>query len=205
LAFGAGLHARLQRTPLGRAVLRRYRAWRFGRLRRRVLRRGMRIRLHKRRRPTPPPQPVQPPFNPGRPGGHNPPGSPVMTGPGMGNNPFTPVIEEWQRVVANWMPHNADDEASFQAVRIMLNGLPELLEAVSNGCRTLAGKSQDNVLFKQGAADLLNETAEYVGRAVPALQQVAAGIDAIHQDDVERIQSGDPRVAAMDWDRNQRF
>lgn len=118
-------------------------------------------------------------------------------------NTFAPVIDELNRTVAAWEPVNGNDEAAFQAVRVMLGHLPELLDEVANGCRTLAGKAQDQILFKSGAGDLLDETANYVRAAVDPLRQVAAGVDHIHRDDVDRLQQTDPRVAAMDWKPNQ--
>lgn len=116
---------------------------------------------------------------------------------------FEAVIEEFHNTVATWQPTNDNDEAAFQKVRLLLMDLPELLDAVAQGCKTLAGKAQDQILFKSGAGDLLDETANYVRAAVDPLREVAAGVDQIHQDDVARIQESDPRVASMDWKPNQ--
>lgn len=120
-------------------------------------------------------------------------------------HPFESVIEEWEQAVANWMPHNADDKASFQAVRFMLTSMTQVLESVASGCTTLAGKSQDNVLFKDGAGDLLAETAQYVGAAATALGEVSHGVDQIHRDDVDRIEDDDARQESLDWGVNRNF
>lgn len=116
---------------------------------------------------------------------------------------FEPVVEELNATVSRWEPVNNNDEASFQRVRMLLADLPDLLDAVASAAATLSGKSQDNVLFKAGAGDLFDETANYIRQAVEPLREVAAGIDEIHRDDLERIQETDPRVRAMDWGANQ--
>jgi hypothetical protein len=120
-------------------------------------------------------------------------------------NPFEGVKEEFNQVVANWMPHNADDKAAFMAVVYMLESLTGLFEEVASGCTTLAGKSQDNILFKEGAGALLEETSGYVGHAAQALAEVTSGIKSVHQDDMDRIGDDDPRNAAIDWERNHQF
>jgi hypothetical protein len=116
---------------------------------------------------------------------------------------FASVIEEWNNAVATWQPTNGDDQASFMAVRLLVDELPPLLSAIADGCGTLADKSVDSVLFKSGAEDLLREIANYVRQAVAPLEEVGAGIDAVHRDDLERIRETDPRAKALDWGANQ--
>jgi hypothetical protein len=205
-ALRGRLTHRAARTRWGRALFRRMWHWRLRRARRRFRRRGMRVHLWKTSTPPPPPPsdpPAPPPFNPSsRPRGTTTTGSNTMPDQ---KDPFEPVTEAWNQVVANWMPHNANDEAAFMAVVYMLESMSHLFEAAAEGCTTLAGKSQDNILFKDGAGDLLNETSTYVGAAAQALGEVVAGVKAVHQDDMDRIQDEDPRNAAIDWSRNNQF
>lgn len=116
---------------------------------------------------------------------------------------FEPVIDELHRTAAGWEPVNDSDQASAQKVRILLQELPEVFEALSGAIRTLAGKATDSILFAAGAADLLAELETYARGPVDALREVAAGVDQAHRDDVDRIQHEDPRIGAWDWSRNQ--
>jgi hypothetical protein len=116
---------------------------------------------------------------------------------------FDSVIEEWRNAVANWQPTNNDDDPSFMKVKLLIGEAPALFEALAEGFATIADKSVESVLFKAGAEDLLREIANFVKAPVESLEEVSAGIDAIHNDDLARMQETDPRARSLDWGANQ--
>jgi hypothetical protein len=204
-------------TPPGRAALRlltRARRSRLGR-RARALTRWTRGRVRRwwtgaaavrpvaESAPTPSTTPAAPPLPPLPQFPSSLGTGPVTPGRSKPMSVFAGPTEALNDAVNQWQPHNANDQASAQAMRVLLAEVPDFIEELARCFQTLAEKTIDEIHLESGGDDLLHTLAQNIRSQVEPMREIAAQMDQLHDDRLRHMRSDDPRAGSWDWKGNQ--
>jgi hypothetical protein len=129
----------------------------------------------------------------------------MTAGPGSNGNIFQGVMETAHTIGASWRPVNGNGEAAAQEMRKMVRDLPEVFVALAAMYKAMAASCTDSIAMQAGTSDLLLEAEKFCRAPIPALQENATSMDRPHDDDVRRVQTDNPLLAAWDWERNQGY
>jgi hypothetical protein len=129
----------------------------------------------------------------------------MTAGPGSNGNIFQGVMETAHQIAASWKPVNGNGQAAAQEMRKMVRDLPEVFIALAGMYKAMADSCTDSIAMEAGTSDLLREAEKFCRAPIPGLLENARSMDRPHDDDVRRMQTEDPKLAAWDWERNQGY
>ena len=94
---------------------------------------------------------------------------------------------------------NANGELSANAARQFLQELSEFCEEVGQAVARVGDKVVEEIWLEPGAADSFHSIGRYIAAPAKEIDEAAAAVDRLHEDDVQRFELDDDRANA--WDR----
>jgi hypothetical protein len=163
-------------------------------------------RIH-HHRPQRPPLPAQPPFNPGAGSGaastgRNPSTMSTQGGPRGNGHTFEAPIESMHHVRTNWEPVNDQGDVAIQEARLMLRHVPDFLEGAASMLEGIGQTANERIGHDTGSAEVMGSLHRLFSGPMAAIRDTIDAYDRPHLDDIATMQGGDPRAAALDYDRN---